>query len=106
MDRAARALDRLSALAVLGFPDPNAAIAAILGLARQQLGLSTALIARASRDEWRVSHVDDAAFGFVPGTPLPFRNRVGTSVAGSTGPTGCAIAVAADLGLAPLSPCR
>ena len=67
-------LDRLSSVAARSFADPNEAIAAILGLARDLLGLSTALVVRAEGETWRAVHVDDATFGFAPGDTLPLED--------------------------------
>ena len=64
-------LARLSALAARGFADPDEAIAAILDLARDLLGLTTAVVAQSDGDVWRALHVADAAFGLVPGATLP-----------------------------------
>ena len=67
-------LERLAAMAGRPLAKPEEAIAAILGLARDLLGLSTALVVRAEGDVWRAVHVDDAAFGLAPGDSLPLED--------------------------------
>ncbi len=65
-------LRRLSSVVAHSFAEPGEAIAAILGLARDLCGLSTALVARIEGHTWRVMHVDDEAFGFASGVTVPF----------------------------------
>ena len=67
-------LERLGVLAGRPFSGPEEAVAAILGLARDLLGLSTALVVRAEGETWRAVHVDDATFGFAPGDTLPLED--------------------------------
>ncbi|CAA9556259.1 MAG: hypothetical protein AVDCRST_MAG19-1242 [uncultured Thermomicrobiales bacterium] len=67
-------LARLSALAARGFADPDEAIAAVLVLVRDLLGVSTALVVRRDGDTWNAAHVADAAFGLFPGATLPWQD--------------------------------
>lgn len=62
------------------FADPSAAIAAVLGLARDLLGVSTALVSRIDGDQWRVTYVDDDAFGFVVGQHLRLQDTICTLI--------------------------
>ncbi|MDP9364479.1 MAG: hypothetical protein M3Q10_09710 [Chloroflexota bacterium] len=67
-------LRRLSDLAARDFAEPAEAIAAVLELAREMLGVGTALITQTTGGTWRAVHVADAAFGLVPGSTLPLRD--------------------------------
>jgi len=71
IDPSERALACVAAFAARGFAAPAEAVAAILGLTRDLLGVSTALVVRVEGGEWLASHVDDDAFGLAPGAVLP-----------------------------------
>lgn len=64
----------LAVASVPTFASADDAIAAVLRLVRDLLGLSTAVVTRTDGGEWLARYVDDGAFGLRPGDTLPLQD--------------------------------
>jgi len=79
-------LAALASFAARSFAGADEAIAALLTVARDELGLATALVVRAEADRWRATYVADQAFGLVAGDRVPLEDTLGRRVVGSVEP--------------------